>query len=394
MQFVARYLDSQQHAVLEREFDAASQEDLLRQLEREGHLPIAVRSARSRRELRRSAFDLRSFAIELRSLLLAGLGVVAAMEALCAAQRSDGDGQVLRGVLDRVRTGKSLSVAMEPADLLFPALFRAAIRAGESSGQLPESLDRYATYLEVMARLRRSVIGAAIYPAVVTSFGLAVLLFLLGYVVPRFALAYEALPPRTAGPGLLLQTATLVSEHFALVLAGLIALVWLGWRGLVSERGSAAALTAVLKIRQVAHAVRAFHFARLYRSMSMMLDGGHTVLQAIGLAKEVLRGTPWRVELNEVETMVANGKGLAMSLVNQGFTNEITGRLLEAGERSARLASMLDFAAEHYERELAWQVERVTKVIEPALLIVVAGMIGLIVLLMYMPIFDLATALG
>jgi general secretion pathway protein F len=283
---------------------------------------------------------------------------------------------------------------LEASERLFPPLFRAAVRAGESSARLPDAFGRFAQYLEVMARLRQSVVSAAIYPLFVAGFGVLVLLFLLGYVVPRFAVAYEALPDGAGAPGLLLSTARFVAEQFQLVLLAGIAALWGLWRWFADPRHRASLISRLLRIGPIADTVRAFHFARLYRSLSMMLDGGYTVPAALKLAMEVLRGTPWLDPLEKVAQRVDAGKALGESLAEGGFTNEITSRLVIAGDRSAQLAAMFDFAAEHYERELALRVERAARVLEPALLIVVAGAIGLIVLLMYMPIFDLATALG
>ena len=220
MRVRVRYLDAHAGSIVDERRDVASVEDARLQLVAAGHTPVTIRPVLfTPLSVTRSRFDLRTFAIELRALLIAGLGVVGSLEALSAAQSNVNHRATIQLVLDRVREGKSLSVALEGSEQYFPPLFRAAIRAGESSGRLPEGLERFATYLSTIERLRQSVIGAAIYPGIVMSFGTLVLLFLLGYVVPRFASAYSAMPRHgSTASSLLLSFGTFFSQHFQLFL--------------------------------------------------------------------------------------------------------------------------------------------------------------------------------
>lgn len=395
MAYLARYVDSAARSVVERVIDAPSLEDACAELRRAGHVVVAVRPVGQARGRLRRRIDLRSFCLEFRSLLSAGLGVVESLEALAATQSFASQRDAMARVLDLVRQGKPLSSALEAAQDHFPALFRAAVRAGEAAGNLVESLTRFAAYLETMAKLRQSVIGAAIYPAVVIAFGTLVTLFLMGYVVPRFAAAFADLPQgRSGATSSLLTVATFLGAHYQLVLAGLLGLAWLGWRGLQSEGGRHRALGLVLKAGPIARGVRAYSLARMFRTQSMMLQGGYTLPEAIGLSIQVVAGTPWAEGLVRAERLVRQGKPIGASYTGEGLTTELTARYIAAGERSGQLAAMLEHAAEHHERELAWLVERASRIVEPLLLIVVALMIGAIVFLMYMPIFDLVSGFG
>ncbi len=392
--FHVRYVDAQRGAIDEQIVDAPDAAAAAQTLESAGHTVIATRAQRAAKSAR-ADLDLREFALELRALLLAGLGVVAALEALQAARGGASSGDALRRVLEHVRAGKSFSTALEAAGAVFPPLFRASVRGGEASGRLPESLQRYAEYSLTMAQLKRSLVGAAIYPAVVVSFGVAVMLFLLAYVVPCFESAYTALPPGTrAGSGWLMAVASWVSGHIALILAALLLVLWLGYRAWRKPQTRAQLVQWIARIQVVARGIRAYCMARLYRTLSMMLAGGYTVPEALRLGREVLEGTPWHEALGRVQARVESGKPVAEALQAEQFTSVITERLIAAGEASARLSEMFEHAASHHERELTWLVERTTRLAEPVLLIFVALLVGVIVVAMYMPILDLATAVG
>lgn len=396
MNFRVRYVDIQAASIQEQIVDASDAGAAAQAFSAAGHTVLTTQALRETKQ-RHSSTDLREFALELRALLLAGLGVVAALEALQAAHgrgENAASSHALRKVLTQVRAGKSFSQALEAATEMFPPLFRASVRGGEASGRLPESLQRYAEYQLSMAQLKRSLVGAALYPAVVVSFGFAVMLFLLSYVVPRFESAYTALPVGSRGSGWLMALASWVSSHIVWIGGGVLVLAWLGYRAWRQPQQRAQLLNAVARIGLVARGIRAYCMARLYRTLSMMLAGGYTVPEALRLGAEVLQGTPWHDALARVQARIEAGKSVAVALQTEQFTNVITERLIAAGEASARLSEMFEHAAGHHERELTWLVERTTRLAEPVLLIFVALLVGVIVVAMYMPILDLATAVG
>ncbi len=391
--FHVRFIHAQRGTLDEQCVVASDATAAAHALEVAGHRVISTQATHALRT--RADLDLREFALELRALLLAGLGVVAALEALQAARGDSMAGQALSAVLARVHAGKSLAAALEAAIHVFPPLFRASVRGGEASGCLAESLQRYADYHLTMVQLKRSLVGAALYPAVVVSFGVAVMLFLLAYVVPRFESAYAALPPGSrAGSGVLMMLASWVSNHIALILTALLLVLWWAYRAGRQPHTRVQLLQALARITVVARGIRAYFLARLYRTLAMMLVGGYTVPEGLHLGAEVLEGTPWHAALERVRTQVEAGKPVAQALQAEQFTSVITERLIAAGEASARLPEMFEHAAAHHERELAWLVERTTRLAEPVLLMLVALMVGVIVVAMYMPILDLATAVG
>lgn len=394
MRWRVRFLDVASRCVAERVFVAPTAEAVRTEIVALGHVPIRIGAERwSFARDRIAPLDLRSFCLEFRALLQAGLGIVGSLEALAEAQSTPAHRDGVGAVLRQVQQGKALSQAMTAAEQLFPPILRAAVSAGEASGTLADSVQRFAEYLSAMNQLRQSVISAAIYPAVVVAFGGAVVLFLLAFVIPRFASAYESLPELHASSAVLLQASAWVSAHLQLFLIGFIGLAWAVGRYVRSEAGRVVLWRTVCGIKPIAEAVRAYWMARLFRTVSMMLAGGYSVPEALALGRQVLGATPWVADVEAASAQVSVGKSVSSALMNTGLVRGLTQRLVSAGDASGNLSEMLQHAAEHHERQLALLVERATRVVEPVLLIGVAGVIGVIVLMMYMPIFDLASTL-
>jgi general secretion pathway protein F len=395
MRLNARYLDMTTQAVVVRHLDAESMQDARQRIERDGHVLVELTVQKSMRPpWLRERFDLHGFCLELRALLSAGLGVVASLEALLAAERSDGGRRALRIVSARVQEGKSLASAFEAAPDVFPPLLCAAVRAGEASGELEQSVERFATYLDNRRRVRQQAISAAIYPLLVATFGMAVVAFLLVYVVPRFASAFDVTSSGVGWPTrLVMSFGTLISDHAQLVAIALILALWAIARIAADPKRRQRAAAWLGSTRPLASLSRTYFTGQLYRTVAMMLAGGSTVLDALALARSVVAAMPGNDRLELAQSMIGAGKRVADAFEAAGVTDPISYRLLAAGERSGRLAEMMGHAAGHYERRMTLFLERLGRFVEPALLMFIALVVGTIVVLMYLPIFDLASSL-
>jgi general secretion pathway protein F len=392
MAVTARYVDAASGDIVERVVDATDPHEAEQRLAGQGHVVIAVHAPRfGFFSARRPRLDLHAFCLELRTLLAAGIGVVPAIDAIAQAQHHPAHRDALKAVLAQLHQGKPLSTALRASANDFPSMFCTAMLAGERSGQLPESLSRYAEYIDGFRRLRQTVVSALIYPAIVVGFGLLVLLFLLAYVLPRFAVAYQALPPGVSqGSSVVLGIATLMSEYSAWIGLVVLGMVLLGAWGLSSSAGRSVLRWTALRVPGVMRGARAYHLARFFRTLSMMLHGGFSVPQAVRLGAEVTSGTSWQAMIEQAGASIERGKAPSDAFSTEGLLTPITMPLIRAGESSGHLAQTCAFAAGYHERELARLLERSGRLAEPLLLMAVALMIGLIVLVMYMPILDLA----
>jgi general secretion pathway protein F len=358
---------------------------------------LAVLSARRLRSIgglgRRSAsrFQLLAFSQELVALVEAGLSLPETLEVMIEKETRPESRRVVQDLLARLREGRSLSQAAEAAGAHFPPLYVATLRAAERSGSLAEALTRYIDYEQRLDGVRKRVLSASIYPLALLAVAALVLLFLLGYVVPRFAGIYaeagRSLPWLSR---LLLDWGLLINAHGRL-LAG-VALALLAALAL----GAGAVLRALLALLAKAPAARdkllVYHLSRLYRSLSMLVRGGTPVVAAMGMVGGLLPPA-LRPRLARATQAVRDGAPLSASMLAAGLSTPVALRMLRVGENSGDLARMMDRIAAFHDDELSRWVDWFGKLFEPLLMTVIGVVIGGIVVLMYLPIFELAGTL-
>jgi general secretion pathway protein F len=394
MNYVVRFLDPRSNRIAEQHVDAAGADEARQRIASAGNQVVSVRLRPGITARAPKRIDLLSFCIELRALLSAGLTAVESLEALAAVQPDAERAAALQRVIAMVRGGKPLAASFAAEPLQFPALFCSAIRGGEASGSIEASLAQYKDYLDMVGGLRRAVVGAAIYPAVVIAFGLLVMVFLIGYVIPRFAAAFSALPS-ASGPqehGAIVAIGLFVGDHWQVLLAAVLGAAVIAWRALRSPLGRERALALLTARGPIATMATTYRRATVLRTQALMLEAGFQLPEAIGLSADVVGQTDWEQRLRAAQRLITEGKPVAEAFANQRISSELSTRLIAAGEKSGKMAAMIAAAASHHERELTWLVERFSRLVEPMLLIVVAVMIGAIVFAMYMPVFDLVSA--
>lgn len=336
-------------------------------------------------------FSLALFTQELLALLDAGLGLVEGIQALAGRQSSAS--AALGRVLDQLREGRPLSAALSDHPSLFPQLYVETVRAAEQTGALSEALKRYVVYDRQVEDVRQKLVSALIYPALLLGVGVLVALFLVGYVVPRFSGIYLELGREMPwASALLFQAGAAIDGHpwAALAVAG--ALVAAMAAAARSQAARVAVSQAMLDAPVLGDRIRTFRIARLYRTISMLLRGGVPLVAAMRMVAGILDGAS-RAGLESARREVSEGSPLSVALERHRLTTGIALRMLEVGERSGDLGGLMEQAAAFHEQELARWVERSTRLFEPLLMMFIGLMIGAIVVLMYMPIFELAGSL-
>ncbi|MDT3672258.1 MAG: type II secretion system F family protein [Aromatoleum sp.] len=342
----------------------------------------------------RSRFPLLLFNQELLALLRAGISLAEAVAALAEKESRPAVRAVLADVLQALREGRSLSSALEAAPHAFPDLYVAMIRAAERTSDLDQAVARFIAHQQEENRLRDKLVSALIYPLLLVGVGGLVVLFLLGYVVPRFSHIYEDvgsdLPFMSR---LLLDWGQFVEAH-AMAL-GLVALATLA-AGLLLARSPAVRVAVGRRLWRmpfVGERMRVFQLARFYRTVGMLLSGGIPVVTALGMVSGLL-SPMLRVGLAAAIASIREGRSFSSTLAARGLTTPVALRMLEVGERAGNLGEMLTRAAEFHEEDTARQMEWVTRLFGPLLMLLIGCAIGLIVVLMYLPIFQLAESIG
>ena len=342
------------------------------------------------RAQRKVAFPRRLFCQELAVLLDAGIPLYEALQTLCEKEAHAPVAQVLRGLTLALSQGQTLSQAMRAHPEAFSPLLIASIEASQRTGQTPEALRQHAAYLAWLTGLRDKLVSAAIYPAILIGASLLVIGFLTVFVVPRFAEIYEGMGGELPWlSGVLLRTGRAVGAHPWGALLSLVA-VAAAVVGMVRHPAVRAALGRWLwQAPVIGERLRLIELASLYRTLGLLLQAGVAVVPAMEASAELM-GPGFRRALGEATRRVREGMRLSDAMQQHGLITPVSLRMVRVGEQTGELGSMLERAATFYDEELARFTEWVGKVVSPVLMLVMGTLIGGIVVLMYLPIFQVA----
>jgi general secretion pathway protein F len=395
MQWRVRYLTLADRRLGDGVFEADSAAGLDRALARDGRVALSTARVRSWSSTLRPARapSIPLLCEELKALLDAGLNLVEALDTLRAGVTAPAEAQLVDRLLARVAEGKRLSDALdiEPA---VPRVLVAVIRGSEFTSGVGQALGRYLDYHRRLDELKSRVIGASIYPGMVLVLGVAIVLFLLGYVVPRFSAIYaEHAAGLGAGSSAILAVGGFVGQHLWAIAAVLAAATAWAVVAALRVRREGIRVDRLRGVPVVARIVDDLEYARLFETLSMLAAGGFPVPTALRVGREVALTRRTAEAVEAVRHDVESGGALAAALRRRAVGDEVAARLAAAGENSGDLARALGHVGEHHARRFGRRVERLTRVVEPLLLLLVGTTIGVIVLLMYMPIFDLAGSL-
>ena len=342
------------------------------------------------RRSRGGKFPLPLFTRQMLSLLKAGLTVVEGLETLSEQDQGSATSEVLSRLLGHLREGQSLSTAMQHHPEAFPDLYVATVRASERTGDMPEALQRYIVFHEKLADLKKKIVSAAIYPVLLMSVGAIVTLFLLGYVVPRFALVFADSGRDPEGlSSLLFAWGGFINNHAAGLAIGAVLgiAVLVGLFSLPPVR--AAVARAAWRVPALGERVRLIFLARFYRTTGMLLRAGIPLKTTLGMVADILP-VALRAGLLQAVADIEQGLPFSQAAERGGLTTPVALRMIAVGERSGQLGDMMEAVATFYDEEINRLVDMFTRLFEPLLMTVIGGVIGGIVLLLYMPIFELA----
>lgn len=374
------------------DFQAQDEASAVQALEGRGYTVLSVRPRRSLLwQSGRARFPVVLFSQELRALLQAGLPLVESIDTLAQKERTDEWRLLLERVAATLREGRPLSAALEQFPQAFGALYIATVRAAERTSDLAPALARYIAYATQLEAIRKRVVNASIYPLLLMAVGGMVALFLLLYVVPRFGRIYAErggdLPLFSRW---LLAWGQAVDEHGLLVLAvaavAMVAAIYLV-RSFKEEIAN-----LLWRLPAIGERLKVYQLARFYRTIGMLVRGGTPLVNALESAGDLLHPL-LRGRLTAASRAVAEGHKLSQSMEANGLTTPVAARLLVVGERGGNIGEMLESIAAFHDEEMARWVDWFTRLFEPILMALIGLVIGVIVILMYMPIFELAGSL-
>ena len=335
-------------------------------------------------------FPTALFTVELASLLEAGLNLVEALSTLAERSTEAQGKEVLSGILAAIHRGEPFSRAVAAFPRHFSPLYVATVQASERTGNVREALARYIAYQEELERVKKKVVSATIYPAILAVVGALVVGFLMFYVVPRFARVYEDM----AGTlpffsQLLLGFGSFVGKNALPLSIGLAAaLLSSGW--LLSKPETRSWINARLwSIPALGERLKVYQLARLYRTAGMLLKAGIPAVQALAMVRDLL-AAHLRPQLDAAKRRIENGEAMSAALAACGLATPVASRMMAVGERSGDMGGMFAQIARFHDDEVARFIDWFTRAFEPVLMTLLGVSVGLVVVLMYMPIFELA----
>lgn len=398
MQFEVRAL-SPDNVMSMLTIEAQDEQDARRQVEARGMFAASIKASQSglgKNGLlgKKAALSLVLFSQELLALLHAGLSIVEGLEALLEKEGQAATRSVFERLLAGLREGKRFSTVLSEQPELFPALYIGIVKAAEGTSDLPRALGRYIDYQQRIDAVRSKLISAAIYPSILMLVGGGVSFFLIGYVVPRFAEVYKG-----AGRDLpwmsqkLLEWGQFSSQHGTML--GLSSLAILAVLALlvrqVLAKGGITLLLA--RLPGIGERLRIYQLSRLYLTLGMLLEGGIPIVSALHTVQDMVPANI-KSDLQGAIAVIESGSQISQAFENHHLTTPISLRMLRVGERSGEMGQMLTQSAAFYDGEITRWIERFTRSFEPLLMAAIGIVVGAIVVLLYMPIFDLAGSLS
>ena len=343
--------------------------------------------------LRKQVFNRSLFTQELIALLEAGLSLVETVETLRDKSQKGINHTVLGGIVGALYEGVPLSGALERQPQEFPPLYVATVASAERTGQLAEALRRYHHYDARLSVVRKKVVASMVYPSIVIATGAMIILFLAFYVIPKFSQVYASMKDIPFSAQIMLWWGDLVHAHGALMLVSIVAAIVGAGTALRSEKVRAKLMETFMRLPRLNDYQRLFALTRFYRTLGLLLAGGMSVVASMELSAQLLPSQMQRSLSQALEDIYA-GKSLSVALPAANLTTPVAERLIRVGEQSGEVAAMVTRSAEFCDEELDRAIDTLMRVVEPVLMLVVGGIVGTVIFLLYMPIFQLAGSVG
>jgi len=338
--------------------------------------------------------DLVTFTRLFATMIDAGLPLVQCLEILSGQQTNKTFGTVLRDVKNAVEQGASFSDALRRHPKVFDELFVNLVHAGEVGGILDTIMNRLSVYLEKRQKLVRQVRGALVYPSIVVVIAVGVMTVLLTFVIPSFEKMFQDFGGGKEALPWLTRVVVDLSHSFISALPYLIVLGAAAAFGIVyvyrTPRGKRFFHTTVLKLPLVGGVLRKIAVARFTRTLGTLLQSGVPILDALDICARTAGNVVVESGVSYVRQKISEGKNMAEPLAEVAVFPDMVVQMIAVGEQTGALDQMLNKIADFYEEETDIAVAALTSALEPIMMVGVGGMVGVVLVAMYLPIFSLA----
>ncbi|WP_321372496.1 type II secretion system F family protein [uncultured Desulfuromusa sp.] len=388
--------------IVEKSYDSTSRDQLRENLEEQGFHVFQIRrqslsflQGSRHQSARVTGQRFLSFNQELLVLLRSGLPILQILDTQTEQMEAGTFRDILNEIREEIKGGSSLSDAFAKFPRFFPALYIASIKAGEKTGDLPETMSRFLEYQKRVEAIRDKVRSASFYPLLLTMAAVIVVVFLMLFVVPRFTQIYAdanvELPLMTQ---VLIGISELIGHYWYLLLIALVVAAPLIKSLLRSSRGRLRVDRFLLRLPFVGGLKTDYALSGFNRTLGTTLASGTPLVPAMQMSRGTLNNLSLEQAMVQAARRVEEGTSLSDALARTGFFPPLALRMVSVGETSGSLTEMLADIADYYEAQVEQRLTKLTTMIEPILMMVMGFMIAFIIIAMYVPIFQLAGTVG
>lgn len=391
-EFVVRLAD-ERGRVLEQTHAAASADELRARFTHAGYFVYSVKSRGGLAGGGRKKVKLESFLIfnqQFLTLIRAGLPILGSLELLARRQKDPNFRAQLEDVVQRVKTGESISAAFE-AQGGFPVVYTTTLLAGERSGNLEEVLQRFLDFQRVSLTFRKKLKASLIYPALLVVMVIGLFIFLITFVVPRFAQLYDQLGTHLPALTTFLLDLGRNAQQYGLYVAAAVAILgFLLYRWVKTDSGAIAVDRIRIALPIFGNVWLKYQVGLFSRTLSTLLTGGLPLVPSLETSARAIDSRQIGSAVFRSVDTVREGKGLSASLQATGVFPELAVEMIEVGESTGALPQMLNSVAEFFEEDVQTSLTAAMSLIEPVILIVMGGVVVTILIALYLPIFSLS----
>ena len=394
--FLLKYADSRGQ-IRQQTATAASEKELRDRFTNQGFLIYSIKERTQTRLApaigRRKKLNLEKFLIfnqQFVTLIRAGLPILKGLDLLSERLTDPKLGPYVKAVRDEVRNGTLLSEAFRQQGI-FPKIYVTSVMAGEKSGSLTEVLDRYITYQKLALAVKKKVLVSLMYPCVLICLVIVLMVFLVTYVVPTFAGLYTSMQAQLPAMTEWLIIIGTTARSYLLGFVGVLVAAFLTFRWWAKRPASQTTLDRIkMKIPVAGEIWLKYQVAQLARILSTLLTGGIPLVQAMETAADSLTAPLLQRSVENAGKMVREGQPLSAALSSAKMFPPLAIDMIEVGESTGALPSMLNSVAEFFEEDVQTKMTATLSLIEPAIMIVMGSVVAFVLIALYLPIFSLA----
>ncbi len=378
-------------------YNAKDRNEIMQMLRNKSYHPVQIKEVSESTDLSKLSLfnkvkskDIAIFARQFYAMLNAGVTIIQCLDILRVQTEKPYFREVIEEVYESVQKGSTLSEAIKEHQKVFPELFISMVEAGEASGNLDVIMDRMAVHFEKETKIQNKIKGAMTYPIILAVVSVAVVIFMLVAILPTFLGMFEGSDVPLPGPTrLLLNISNALQQYWYLFVLGTVALVYFIRRYIQTPIGKQQFDMLKLKLPIVKNTVIKVSTSRFTRTLSTLLASGIPLLQAMDIVSKVVGNRIMADGIISVKEDMRKGYDLAGPVQRLGLFPPMVHSMIRIGEESGSLDDVLQKTADFYDEEVEVAIQKMTTMLEPIMIIVMAVVIGFLVVAMYLPMMDM-----